>query len=153
LESAIVQLSQTLHLDPEKRIMSGFSGGGRTSAVACFVHPEFWKGAISWAGGNFYKTYSIPMPVGAYAKGINDFKPGTISAAHVKEARDENSFVLITGSKDFNQNDSRGIYRALKNDGFRALLLDERGLGHEVGSAELMQKALDFVLEKSKKNN
>jgi hypothetical protein len=152
LESAVVQLSQTIHLDSARRIMSGFSGGGRTAALACFLHPDFWKGAISWAGGNFYKTYSIPMPVGAYASGINDAKPGTVSAANVKKSRHRNTFVLITGSKDFNQNDSRGIYRALKNDGFRALLLDERGLGHEVGSADLMIKALDFMLEKSKKD-
>ncbi len=47
LESGITQLSKTMHFDTTKRIISGFSGGGRISAMACFVHPEFWKAAIS----------------------------------------------------------------------------------------------------------
>jgi hypothetical protein len=147
LESGIVQLSKTLNIDPEKRIISGMSGGGRTSASACFIHPEFWMGAISWVGGNFYKTYSIPIPVGATKRGINDYDPDTISNEHIKLAREKVRFVLITGPKDFNLSDSRGIYRALRNDQFQALLLEEPGLGHEVGSAEYMRKALDFVID------
>jgi predicted esterase len=147
LESAILQLSQSLNLDATKRIMSGYSGGGRTSAIACFVHPDFWKGAISWVGGNFYKAYSLPMPVGARARGINDYNPGTVTNEQVKKSRQNTSFVLITGPKDFNLNDSRGIYRALKGENFKALLLEEPGLGHEVGNTETMRKALDFVLQ------
>jgi hypothetical protein len=145
LESGISQLSKTLNLDPAKRIMSGFSGGGRTSATACFVHPEFWIGAISWAGGNFYKTYSVPIPVGASSPGINDHAPGSVSDQHVKLAREKARFVLITGPKDFNLSDSRGIYRALRKDQFEALLLEEPGLAHQVGSADYMRKALEFV--------
>ncbi|HSE40120.1 MAG TPA: prolyl oligopeptidase family serine peptidase [Acidobacteriota bacterium] len=147
LESGIVQLSKTLNIDPQKRIMSGLSGGGRTSATACFVHPEFWKGAISWVGGNFYKTYSIPMPVGATKRGINDYDPSTVSDEQLKIAREKVRFVLITGPNDFNLNDSRGIYRALRNDHFQSVLLEEPGLGHEVGSAEYMKKALEFVIK------
>jgi Prolyl oligopeptidase family len=146
LESAITQLSKTMHLDPTKRIMSGFSGGGRVSAMACFIHPEFWKAAISWAGGNFYKTYEIPMPVGATKQGINDYDPNIVSNEHIKKARSDCSFVLITGSKDFNLNDSRGIHRAMRRENFHSLLLEQPGLGHEVGTAEYMQKAIDFVL-------
>ncbi len=146
LESGIAQLSKTMHFDPSKRIISGFSGGGRISAMACFIHPEFWKAAISWAGGNFYKTYEIPIPVGATKQGINDYIPNIVSSEHIKKARSDCSFVLITGPKDFNLSDSRGIYRAMRRESFHSLLLEHPGLGHEVGTAEYMQKAIDFVL-------
>lgn len=146
LESGITQLSKTMHFDTTKRIISGFSGGGRISAMACFVHPEFWKAAISWAGGNFYKTYEIPIPVGATKQGINDYNPDIVSGEHIKKARSDCSFVLITGPKDFNLSDSRGIQRAMRRDRFHSLLLEQPGLGHEVGTAEYMQKAIDFVL-------
>lgn len=146
LESGIAQLSKTMHFDPSKRIISGFSGGGRISSMACFIHPEFWKAAISWAGGNFYKTYEVPIPVGATKQGINDYNPNIVSSEHIKKARSNCSFVMITGPKDFNLNDSRGIQRAMRHEGFHSLLLEHPGMGHEVGSAEYMQKAIDFIL-------
>jgi predicted esterase len=147
LESAILQISETLNLDPTKHIISGFSGGGRTAAFACFIHPEFWKGAISWAGGIFYKSYTLPIPVGATRRGINDYAPGTISTQQAKKTRIKTSFVLITGPNDINFDDSRGIYRSLRQENFSAQFLEQPGLGHEVGSAEFMRKALDFILK------
>jgi predicted esterase len=150
LECAITQLSKTLNLDYDRIIMSGYSGGGRTSAMACFAHSEFWHGAISWVGGNFYKKYSVPMPVGASSPGINDWIPGMISDDQVKASRQTARFVLITGSKDKNLHDSRGIYRALRNENFKAMLIEEPGLAHEIGTAESMRKALDFVLNGKK---
>ncbi len=147
--SAVLQLSKTLNIDKNRLLLSGKSGGGRTSAMGCFVHPEFWCGAISWVGGNFYKRYSVPMPVDSSSPGINDWLPGAVTPQNVKDAKKNAKFVLITGSKDFNLNDSRGIYRALKQEGFQTLLIEEPGLGHEVGSVESMRKALEFVLAES----
>jgi hypothetical protein len=34
----------------------------------------------------------------------------------------------------------------MRRDRFHSLLLEQPGLGHEVGTAEYMQKAIDFVL-------
>lgn len=145
LVSAVLQLKKSINIDPERLILSGLSGGGRVSASGCFVHPEFWRAAISWAGGNYYKTYPVPMPIGASSPGINDYYKNGVTPENVKLARKNARFVLITGSKDFNLNDSRGIYRALRNDGFDALLIEEPGMGHEVGSLDSMRKALEFV--------
>src|SRR5207253_1864144 len=50
LVSASLELAKTYSIDPKRRILSGFSGGGRVSALGCFVHPEFWSGVISWCG-------------------------------------------------------------------------------------------------------
>ena len=146
LTSALLQLEKTLAIDRSRCILSGFSGGGRTSATGCFVHPDIWRGAISWAGGNYYKAYSVPMPVGATSPGINDYYKNGVTSENVKLARRNVRFVLITGSGDFNLNDSRGIYRALRQDGFQALLVEDPGMSHEVGSVQSMKEALEFVL-------
>lgn len=147
LVSAVLQLEKTLNIDSQRLILSGLSGGGRVSATGCFVHPELWRGAISWAGGNYYKSYAVPLPVGASSPGINDFYKNGVTSENVKMARKNARFVLVTGSKDFNLNDSRGIYRALHSDGFQALLIEEPGMGHEVGSVDSMRKALEFILK------
>ncbi|HSP07742.1 MAG TPA: hypothetical protein VLR94_11230 [Acidobacteriota bacterium] len=146
LTSGLLQLKKHIRFDPNRLILSGFSGGGRTAATGCFAHPEIWRGAICWAGGNFYKKYSLPMPVGASSPGINNFLKNAVTAKNVKLARANARFVLISGPKDFNLNDCRGIYRALRQDGFRALMIEEPGMSHEVGSVDSMRKALEFVL-------
>jgi hypothetical protein len=148
LECAITQLSKSMNLNPKEYFISGYSGGGRTSGMACFLHPEFWKAAISWVGGTFYKAYSRPMPVGSSSPGINDWNPGFVTTDLVKKAKENCIFVLITGSRDKNLNDSRGIYRAFKNENFQALLIEEPNLGHDVGSAESMEQGFTFIFEK-----
>ena len=150
LVSALLQLEKSISIDRQRLILSGFSGGGRTSATGCFVHPELWRGAISWAGGSYYKSYSVPIPVGASSPGINDHVRNGVTKEQVKLARENSRFVLITGPKDFNLNDSRGIHRALRGDGFQSLLIEEPGMGHEVGSVDSMRKALEFVFTKDR---
>lgn len=147
MECAISQISKSLNVDSQKRFVSGWSGGGRTSAMACFLHPQFWSGAISWVGGNFYKSYSRPMPVGTSSPGINDWYPGAVTDDLVKLSKENCRFVLITGSKDFNLMDSRGIYRAFKNEKFQAKLIEEPGLDHNVGSADSMRLGMKFPIE------
>lgn len=150
LECAITELSKTLNIDHDRVIVGGKSGGGRTSAMACFIHSEFWNGAISHVGGHFYKKYPVPMPVGASSPGINDHTPGLVSMEQVKAAKQNARFVLITGSKDFNLMDSRGIYRALKQEDFAALLIEEPELAHEIASPESMKQALEFIFSDKK---
>ena len=146
--SAILQLSKSLNIDRHRLIISGFSGGGRISAMAGFLHPEFWRGAIGCAGSTYYKGYSMLMPVGASSPGINGIYPDLVSEQNVKDARKNVRFVVITGPGDMNLNDSRSIHRALRRDSFQSLLIEEPGLGgHHIANVESMAKALEFVLK------
>ncbi len=149
MECVITQLSKDLNINSRKHFVSGWSGGGRTSGMACFLHPQFWKGAISWVGGSFYKSYPRPMPVGSSSPGINDWNPGAVTNELVKLAKENARFVLITGSRDFNLNDSRGIYRAMKKENFESLLIEEPGLDHNVGSIESMREGLRFLMQQN----
>ena len=127
-------------------MLSGFSGGGRLSALGGFVHPEIFCGAISWCGGNFYKDYPDSSRPGYISFGINHGAGKLVSPQDVVEAKRNVKFVLLTGPKDMNLTDSHDIQAAMKKEGFRVSLIEEPGLGHQAGSADTMRQALVLVL-------
>ena len=148
LVSAIIQLSKTMAIDKRRVVLSGLSGGGRLSALGCFVHPEFFCGAISWCGGNFYKDYPDSEKPGSVVFGIAHAHKidNAVTGENVAEAKQNVKFVLLTGSKDFNLINSHDIETAMKKEHFQVSLVEEPGLGHAVGSATTMKQALEFVL-------
>lgn len=150
LVSGILALSECVRIDRERIVLSGFSGGGRLSALGCFVHPEFFRGAVSWCGGNFYKDYPNLKKENYVQYGIPRAHniPDAVTAKNVSEARRKIRFVLITGEKDSNYDDSHFIEAAMKEDRFQVQLIDEPGLGHAVGSPESMRRGLEYVLGK-----
>jgi len=145
--AAALQLSKQFAVDPKRRVVSGLSGGGRFSALACFVHPDFWRGAISWCGGFFYDKYdALEKGPGWHRNGINHYFPGLVTPELAAAARANCRFALITGPKDVNLDDCRDIDAALAKEKFQHLLIEEAGLGHAVGSNDSMRRALKFVL-------
>ncbi len=146
LVSAAMELSETMAIDPKRRILSGVSGGGRAAALGGFVHPEFWSGVISWCGGNYYKDYPVAGHPELVHHGINHSSANAVTSDNVTGARKAVRFVLLTGAQDFNLDESRDLETALKNDGISALLIEETGLGHAVGSEKNMRKAIEFIL-------
>lgn len=148
LTSAMLCIAKHVGVDPRRCILSGMSGGGRLSALGVFVHPELWKGAICWCGGNYYRDYPDSAKPGYVSYGFPRAHeiPDAASESDVRRARKECKFVLLTGSKDFNLSDSRDIEKAMRDDKFDVLLIEEEGLAHQVGSPENMRKAIEFVL-------
>jgi len=144
---AALQLAKTFVIDRKRLVVSGLSGGGRFSALACFVHPDFWRGAISWCGGFFYGNYdALEKGPGWNRNGINHYFPDLVTPELAAAARANCRFALITGPKDINLDDSRDIDAALAKEKFQHLLIEEPGLGHAVGSNKSMRQALEFVL-------
>ncbi len=148
LVSGMMALSECVRINRERVVLSGLSGGGRLSALGCFVHPEFFTGAVSWCGGNFHKDYPDLEKENYVHYGIakSHNNPDAVTAKNVSDARRKIRFVMVTGEKDFNYKDSHSIEAAMKKDGFNVQLIDEPGLGHTVGSVESMRRALDYVL-------
>jgi esterase/lipase superfamily enzyme len=148
LVSGILALDECVRVNRERVVLSGLSGGGRLSALGCFVHPEFFRGAVSWCGGNFYKDYPDLEKEDSVYYGIAKTHniPDAVTAKNVSDARRKIRFVMVTGEKDFNYKDSHYIEAAMKKDRFDVQLIDEPGLGHTVGSVESMRRALDYVL-------
>jgi dienelactone hydrolase len=145
--AAALQLSKSFAVDRKRFVVSGLSGGGRFSALACFAHPDFWRGAISWCGGFFYANYDAhEKGEGWRRNGINHYFPGLVTEKMAAAARENCRFALITGPKDVNLDDCRDIDAALAKEKFQHLLIEEPGLGHAVGSNKSMRQALEFVL-------
>ena len=146
LVSAILQLSKTMAIDQRRLMLSGFSGGGRVSALGAFVHPEIFCGAISWCGGNFYKDYPDFSKANTVTYGFTHGEKHSYSATQLGLAKKNVKFVLLTGSKDFNLHNSQDIETAMKREHFQVQLIEQPELGHAVGSADNMRRALGFVL-------
>lgn len=150
LASAILELSKITSINQKRLVLSGISGGGRLSALGGFVHPEIFCGAISWCGGNFYKDYPDSSKANYFSSGIASAHKikDAVTAQNVTAAKKNVKFVLLTGTKDFNQRNSHDIEDAMKKEHFQVLLIEQPDLGHGVGSAETMRQALEFVLGK-----
>jgi dienelactone hydrolase len=148
LVSAILQLAKMTPLDGRRIVISGLSGGGRLAATAAFVHPEIFRGAISWCGGNFYRDWPDSTKPNRWTYGIANAHhiPNAVTAQNVIDARRNVRFVLITGKKDFTFTDSHDIANELRKENFAVQLIDEPNLGHAVGSAASMKRALEFTL-------
>lgn len=145
--SAVLALAKTQPIDRRRCVISGFSGGGRVAAIGGFLHPEIWAGAISWCGGRFYRDFPVSAGSRHPGRGLNTpANPNLVTPELIRDARARVKFVLLTGPKDFNQDESADIYLALTKENFQTKIIQEPGLGHEVGSAETMRRALEFAL-------
>ena len=118
------------------------------AALGGFVHPDIFRGAISWCGGNFYRDYPDSTKANRWTYGIANAHhiKDAVTANNVADAKRNVRFVLITGSNDFNRSDSHDIDAMMKQELFQSLLIEEPGLGHAVGSEKTMRRALEFVL-------
>lgn len=149
LVSGLLALNKMITINGQRCVLSGLSGGGRAAATGCFALPEFWRGAISWCGGNYYEDYPTSKQPGKLTVGINHYKPERISPELVTTAKRNCNFALITGPRDMNLENSRDIETVMKKNDIKVMLIEEPGLGHAVGSEESMRQALEFVLGKS----
>jgi hypothetical protein len=137
---AAFNMRRRFHITPRRVYISGLSGGGRIASMAGIAYADVFSGTFPIVGANFYK----PMPAPGGRHYPPSFAPvGTILAA----AKRRNRFVLLTGSKDFNRENTRDVYRrGFKAEGFRHVLyLEVPEMGHALPSGEWFAKGLDFL--------
>lgn len=126
-------------IDPDRVYVAGMSGGGRISSHVAMFFPDTFGGCFAMCGCNFYRD--VPVP------GQKDHVwPGfwqNPEAPVVRKARSDSRFVLLTGSKDFNLEPTKGTYNAMLGEKFaHATLLEVPGLSHEMPDAEWFDKGL-----------
>lgn len=139
------QMRQLYDIDPARVYVSGHSGGSRVASMLAVAYADMFTGAVCFMGVNFffptqgkdgttYEARYIPHP--------------EIAA----QAQAESRIVLVTGDKDFNQDNTKAIYE----QGFQAnefkhvKLFDIPGQGHGAPAKEWLEKALDFLDEGKK---
>ena len=139
-------LSQRYKLAPERVYVAGFSGGGRTAAMAAHHFPEvFTGGALLCGGAGYHRELRVPDRPGV---GLPmDFRPPPADRLALGRER---AFVLWTGERDPNTEAVRLQHAAMVADGYRrAQLVLAPARGHEPPDADELALALAALGEKA----
>jgi predicted esterase len=121
---AVHTLAQKHSFDSDHIMISGFSGGGRVASKLATQYPELFTGALYICGVDFWKKDQTPKV----------------------ERLVQNRFVFLTGSRDFNKNETKQIYRRyLKAGAQYSKLMVIPGLEHEHPDANALTEALEFL--------
>ncbi|MES2598864.1 MAG: PHB depolymerase family esterase [Verrucomicrobiota bacterium] len=139
------QMRQMYDIDPARVYVSGHSGGSRVASMLAVAYADMFSGAVCFMGVNFFFPTQGKDGTTYEARYIPHPEIAT-------QAQNESRIVLVTGDKDFNQDNTKAIYE----QGFQAnefkhvKLFDIPGQGHGAPAKEWLEKALDF-LEDGKK--
>ena len=122
--SALMAVKQQFEIDEERIYISGFSGGGRVASFISNQYPTVFSGAVFICGVNFWNEDVI----GDLDRVLN------------------NRYVFVTGTRDFNLNETRIVHRKyLKAGAANSLLEIENGMGHALPNANTLRTALEFL--------
>ena len=134
---AVRQARRRYNIDPDRIYLSGFSGGGRIASHTVVFFPDVFSGAFSVCGCNFWRD--VPA-------GDNRVWPGfwrNPDMAVVRRARANTRLALLTGSADFNQPSTKGIYEeALKDKWAHVDYFEVPSMDHKIPGGEWFEKAL-----------
>lgn len=121
---ALKVLEPHLLVDSTRISVSGFSGGGRVASMLASQYPEVFTGAVYICGVNFWQEELDPRV----------------------EQLVKNRFVFLTGSRDFNRDETQNVYRQYLQAGARhSKLMIIPGMGHERPDEANMAEALEFI--------
>ena len=131
---------------PNRVYVSGVSGGGRVASMLGVAYADVFAGCFPMVGVNFYKAVPNGEPRMAW---LPKYRP---DARILESAKAKNRYVLLTGEKDFNRENTRRIFRdGFEAEGFRnVLLIEVPGMGHDLPSAGWLRKGIDFLDQESR---
>ncbi len=127
-------------VDDRRVYVSGFSGGARVASMLGVTYADMFTGAICFMGVNFYApTFDKEKKEVYQARYIpND----EILAMAKQECR----YVMVTGEKDFNLNNTKAVFDGFKEQQFKAVeMFNVPGLGHQAPAAEWLKKGIEFL--------
>lgn len=133
--SAVHKIKEKYKVDEDRIFITGTSGGGRVTSLLAIAKPEIFKGAIYLIGCNRWGKEVSPQAIKLAKK---------------------NYFVFITGTKDFNLEDTKGVHRYYKENGFKdnTKLIIVEGMKHSNPPANEFDSALKFLdTPKEKRKN
>ena len=112
-------------LDDHRLYVSGFSGGGRMA---------------SWMMSHFSHLYTG----GLYFCGVNVWED-EVNGAKLDRMR-QRGHVFVTGSRDFNYEDTRNVLRFFREGGVRhTKLMAIEGMGHALPDSDALSQAIQYL--------
>lgn len=119
---ARMKAGEMFELDPARIYVSGFSGGGRMASYVAALFPQIFTGGLYICGVE-YATLAEPTPA-------------FLARRHV----------LLTGHRDFNRDETKRRFHAMRDDGAEAVhLMDIRRFGHELPNSNHLSEAITFL--------
>jgi len=111
-------------VDLERIYVSGFSGGSRVASMVATEYNRIVKGAVYNSGANFWGEAALPR----YREMVN------------------HRYVFITGTEDFNLEDTREVYQAYQDAGIKnSQLMVIPGLAHKRPAAGDLEAAIRYL--------
>lgn len=118
----LIQASYTINT--ERIFISGFSGGGRIASMVSTSFPHIFKGALYNCGANFWQD---------------------VDAQQMEDIQN-NRFVFLTGTNDFNLVDTKKVYSKYKKAGVtNSKLMIIPRMGHSNPRRNKFAQAIDYL--------
>jgi hypothetical protein len=141
--AAVAGARERWRIDPGRIYVAGYSGGGRIASQLAMLWSEVFRGGLFVMGCNWYERLAVSGRPGAH------WDPPFASppASDLRHLRREGRFVLLTGERDFNRDQTRATRDAAARAGFERLLyLEVPDLDH-YGRVplEFWRRALEFL--------
>lgn len=130
-------------IDPSRVYVSGASGGGRCASMLAVGFPDvFTGGGYPIIGCNYFRR----VEVGVGEDGRTRFYQRDYdrpSARLLQLATRQRRYVLLTGDKDGNREQTQAYFNAMKRDGFRYVTyIQVPGMGHQSPDGEWFEKGI-----------
>ena len=120
----VAAINRNYRIDPDRVYISGFSGGSRVASMAAIEFAGLFKGAIYNCGVNLW----------------GENKPPALSEVM------RNRYVFITGTRDFNLQDTREVFKAYKRAGVPNIkLMVIPGMHHNYPEANVLEEAIIYL--------
>ncbi|MDP7287950.1 MAG: hypothetical protein QGH94_08150 [Phycisphaerae bacterium] len=137
---AVHNIKRMYNIAKDRIYVTGTSGGGRCSAMLGLGFADVFDGAIPQVGCYFFtRIMSLENPKKGWSGRFN--RP---TGAIFRKAKLTNRFVLLTGERDFNRNETESIHvNGFKKLNFKhATYLEVKGMGHTIAPAKYMEKGI-----------
>ena len=127
---AVHQMQQRYRIDPDRIYVCGTSGGGRTASGMGVAYADVFTG-----GGIYLIGCNSPI--------WPQLKP---TAELIRALAPERRYAFMTGSEDFNKEDTQGVFAAYQAENLpHVKYFEQAGLGHGNPSDEQFEQAIIFV--------
>jgi predicted esterase len=123
---ALQVIREKYSTNTDRAYISGFSGGGRIASIVSGQFPSIFNGSIYICGANFW----------------DDQFPAQLDLIR------NNRFVFMTGTLDFNLEDTKSVYRKYKNVEVNEIkLMVINRMGHKNPKKQKFAQAIQFLDE------
>ncbi len=117
-------INNSYYIDPDRIYVSGFSGGSRVASMVATEYNNLFKGAIYNSGVNYWGEDAQP----SYDEMKNNY------------------YVFMTGTEDFNLEDTKQVYDAYQNIGVKnSKLIIVPDMAHKRPDAGHLEDALNYI--------